>query len=82
MPVPDLLLRAAGAVSDLYHSASKAALNIINKALTIDLQNANVSSVLLHPGYVATDMNGEIWNWQPKDRVRSCTCRLLFPGTC
>ena len=46
-------------MSDLYRSASKAALNIINKALTIDLQNANVSSVLLHPGYVATDMNGE-----------------------
>lgn len=40
------------------YRASKAALNIINKSFSIDLAKENIRSVLLHPGYVMTDMNG------------------------
>mmetsp|Transcript_14159 Transcript_14159/g.38340 ORF Transcript_14159/g.38340 Transcript_14159/m.38340 type:complete len:151 (-) Transcript_14159:445-897(-) len=41
------------------YRASKAALNIINKALCNDLTASHrVESVLLHPGYVRTDLTG------------------------
>jgi short-subunit dehydrogenase len=39
--------------------ASKAALNIINKALVMDLKEQQVECVLMHPGYVQTDMTSE-----------------------
>lgn len=39
------------------YRASKAALNIINKAMSVDLLPMDIYSTLLHPGYVATDMN-------------------------
>jgi NAD(P)-dependent dehydrogenase (short-subunit alcohol dehydrogenase family) len=38
------------------YRASKAALNIINKSMSIDLGEDNCTSVLLHPGWVRTDM--------------------------
>ncbi|GAX74643.1 hypothetical protein CEUSTIGMA_g2091.t1 [Chlamydomonas eustigma] len=38
------------------YRASKAALNIINKAMATDLHQHGITSVLIHPGYVATDM--------------------------
>ena len=38
--------------------ASKSALNIINKSMSIDLANRGVTAVLLHPGYVRTRMTG------------------------
>lgn len=40
------------------YRASKAALNIINKALVMDLSEQKVDCVLMHPGYVKTDMTG------------------------
>lgn len=40
------------------YRASKCALNIVNKSLSIDLAEENVVSTLLHPGYVRTDMTG------------------------
>lgn len=51
-----------GSVSDngmgSYYSyrASKAALNIITKSLSIDLAGQGISAVVLHPGFVKTDM--------------------------
>jgi NAD(P)-dependent dehydrogenase (short-subunit alcohol dehydrogenase family) len=42
-----------------YHDrASKAALNIINKALLLDLKEQQVQCCCVHPGYVKTDMTG------------------------
>lgn len=41
------------------YRASKAALNIMTKALALELQDSGVQCVLLHPGYVKTDMTGE-----------------------
>ena len=37
---------------------SKAALNMANKSLSVDLANAGILSVVVHPGWVATDMGG------------------------
>lgn len=38
------------------YRASKAALNIVTKSLSIDLQKEGVTCTLLHPGWVKTDM--------------------------
>lgn len=53
-----------GSVSDnqrggsyIYRS-SKAAVNMVGKSLAIDLQPRGIISVLLHPGWVQTDMGG------------------------
>ncbi|EFN58591.1 hypothetical protein CHLNCDRAFT_140767 [Chlorella variabilis] len=47
-----------GSGSDYAYRASKAALNIVNKSLSIDLAGEGITCVLLHPGYVVTDMTG------------------------
>ncbi|KAL3150943.1 hypothetical protein ABBQ32_000688 [Trebouxia sp. C0010 RCD-2024] len=41
------------------YRASKSALNNVNKSLSIDLGSEGVTCVLLHPGYVRTDMTGQ-----------------------
>jgi len=38
------------------YRASKCALNIVTKSLSIDLQDKNIDTILLHPGWVRTDM--------------------------
>ena len=38
------------------YRASKSALNVANKSLSIDLEGEGVQCVLLHPGWVRTDM--------------------------
>lgn len=38
------------------YRASKSALNIISKSMSIDLAGQNITTTLLHPGYVMTDM--------------------------
>lgn len=38
--------------------ASKSALNIITKAMCMDLADKQVECTLVHPGYVATDLAG------------------------
>ena len=43
--------------SYIYRS-SKAAVNIVVKSLAIDLKSAGITAVLLHPGWVRTDMGG------------------------
>ncbi|KAF0717609.1 Aste57867_2203 [Aphanomyces stellatus] len=40
------------------YRASKAALNSLNKSLAVDLGARGLAAVVLHPGYVATDMCG------------------------
>lgn len=40
------------------YRASKSALNIINKSMSIDLAGDGITAVLLHPGYVRTRMTG------------------------
>jgi NAD(P)-dependent dehydrogenase (short-subunit alcohol dehydrogenase family) len=45
-----------GSGSSYAYRASKSALNIISKSLSIDLAPDNINSTLLHPGWVITDM--------------------------
>lgn len=40
------------------YRSSKAAVNIVVKSLAIDLAHAGIIAVLLHPGWVRTDMGG------------------------
>ena len=40
------------------YRASKAAVNIVMKSLSIDLDAQQINAVLLHPGWVKTDMGG------------------------
>ena len=40
------------------YRASKAALNALNKSLSVDLAAENFIACVLHPGWVATDMGG------------------------
>lgn len=40
------------------YRASKAALNMLNKSLSIDLSREGFTCVVLHPGWVRTDMGG------------------------
>lgn len=40
------------------YRASKAAVNVVGKSLSVDLANDGVAVALLHPGMVATDMTG------------------------
>lgn len=41
------------------YRASKAALNMINKSLSVDLAGTGVIPVVIHPGWVKTDMGGK-----------------------
>ena len=40
------------------YRASKAALNMINKSLSVDLAGTGIIPVVIHPGWVKTDMGG------------------------
>jgi NAD(P)-dependent dehydrogenase (short-subunit alcohol dehydrogenase family) len=64
-----------GSISDnqrggsyLYRS-SKAAANMVIKSLAIDLQSRGIISILLHPGWVQTDMGGPSALISPKQSV-------------
>lgn len=46
-----------GGGSYIYRS-SKAAVNIVMKSLSIDLSDKRITAILLHPGWVKTDMGG------------------------
>ncbi|MBK1698468.1 SDR family oxidoreductase [Rhodovibrio salinarum] len=52
----------------LYRS-SKAALNMVTKCLSIDLQERGVIVAAVHPGHVATDMGGRDAVIAPEDSV-------------
>jgi NAD(P)-dependent dehydrogenase (short-subunit alcohol dehydrogenase family) len=41
------------------YRASKAALNVINKSLSVDLKPFGIMAVVLDPGWVKTDMGGK-----------------------
>jgi NAD(P)-dependent dehydrogenase (short-subunit alcohol dehydrogenase family) len=47
----------SGGGSYLYRS-SKTAVNMVVKSLAIDLQSVGITSIVIHPGWVKTDMGG------------------------
>ncbi|KAF6260680.1 hypothetical protein COO60DRAFT_1294220 [Scenedesmus sp. NREL 46B-D3] len=61
------------------YRASKAALNIINKALLLDLQEQQVQCCCVHPGYVKTDMTGGA-GWVDVEESSSGIMRVLEGG--
>jgi NAD(P)-dependent dehydrogenase (short-subunit alcohol dehydrogenase family) len=58
------------------YRASKAAVNAIGKSLAVDLAPRGIAVVLLHPGYVATDMVGGSGDVSPADAARQLIARL------
>jgi NAD(P)-dependent dehydrogenase (short-subunit alcohol dehydrogenase family) len=52
------------------YSSSKAALNMLTRALAFDLQSDDVIVVAIHPGWVRTDMGGEAAPVAPTESVR------------
>jgi NAD(P)-dependent dehydrogenase (short-subunit alcohol dehydrogenase family) len=53
-----------------YYSASKAALNMFMRSLAADAKRWGVTTVLLDPGWVSTDMGGPHASMTPKHSVR------------
>ena len=51
------------------YRASKAALNMLTKTLALDSRRQGVTCVLLHPGWVATDMGGKQAPLSPQQSV-------------
>ncbi|ESS72210.1 C-factor CsgA [Methyloglobulus morosus KoM1] len=47
-----------GSGGSILYRSSKAALNASMKSLSIDLMNQNIGVLILHPGWVQTDMGG------------------------
>ncbi len=55
---------------------SKAALNMAGKSLAVDLKGRGVAVVVLHPGYVRTDMTGGGGNLEPAEAARGLIARI------
>ena len=51
------------------YRASKAALNMVNSNLSIELKDKGIACVVLHPGWVSTDMGGPSAPVKPPDSV-------------
>ncbi|KAI8968846.1 hypothetical protein BDF20DRAFT_826904 [Mycotypha africana] len=59
-----------GSDSMVAYATSKAALNMMIKAVANQLKEDNVVVFLAHPGWVATDMGGDKAPVQPQDSIR------------
>jgi NAD(P)-dependent dehydrogenase (short-subunit alcohol dehydrogenase family) len=59
-----------GSGGSYMYRSSKAALNAVAKSLSIDLKNRGLKSVILHPGWVKTDMGGQNAPLLPPESIR------------
>ena len=64
------IARAEGLLYGLSYGMSKAALNMGGKKLAAELTGRGIASVLLHPGWVQTDMGTSAAPLQPVDSIR------------
>jgi NAD(P)-dependent dehydrogenase (short-subunit alcohol dehydrogenase family) len=55
---------------DYSYCASKAALNMLSKALAFDLRASGITVVMMHPGWVQTDMGGQGAPLTPEEAIR------------
>jgi NAD(P)-dependent dehydrogenase (short-subunit alcohol dehydrogenase family) len=55
---------------------SKAALNMAGASLAHDLRSRGIAVVILHPGYVRTEMTGGHGNVEPSDAARQLAARI------
>lgn len=53
----------------IFYRSSKAALNAAMKTLSIDLRPSGIGVLILHPGWVRTDMGGQQAPTQPSESV-------------
>lgn len=53
------------------YRASKAALNQLNKTMSVDLARDGFVCIVMHPGWVRTDMGGPMGAYSPEQSVRS-----------
>jgi NAD(P)-dependent dehydrogenase (short-subunit alcohol dehydrogenase family) len=51
------------------YRSSKAALNMVTKSLALDLAGRGIKAIVLHPGWVATDMGGAGAPLQPQPSI-------------
>lgn len=58
------------------YRASKSAVNAIGRSLAMDLAPRGIAVVLLHPGYVATDMVGGSGDISPTQAAKQLVARL------
>jgi NAD(P)-dependent dehydrogenase (short-subunit alcohol dehydrogenase family) len=64
---------------DYSYTASKAALNMLTKALAYDYRREGITVVAIHPGWVQTDMGGAGAPLSPEEsarRIREIVDRL------
>ncbi|POM60132.1 Short chain dehydrogenase [Phytophthora palmivora] len=55
------------------YGASKAAVNMVNSSLAIDLKKDNIAAIVVHPGYVVTDLTGGLGDVHTDESVRGMT---------
>jgi NAD(P)-dependent dehydrogenase (short-subunit alcohol dehydrogenase family) len=53
------------------YCASKAALNMYTRTLAADLKSDNITTVMVHPGWVQTDMGGESADLTPQESAQA-----------
>lgn len=58
------------------YRASKAALNMFGVSLAHDLKSRGISVVILHPGYVRTEMTGRTGMTEPADAAAQLIARI------
>ncbi len=51
------------------YRSTKAALNMVCKSLSIDLKPKGITAIVIHPGWVKTDMGGEHAPLTPKESI-------------
>ena len=51
------------------YRSTKAALNMVTRSLSIDLEHLNIGVVSIHPGWVKTDMGGPYAHLKPEESI-------------
>ena len=51
------------------YRSTKAALNMVTRSLSIDLEHANIGAISIHPGWVKTDMGGKYATLTPEESI-------------